>query len=199
MYRAGVTPGLSNALRTAATSVLPSNLAASTGATLQWGNSLSMVASTSRASLAATLLPNGISLPDVASKANVLPEELHRSQRVAPGHPAVMSRPSPLTPLRSLSSSMSNWSSSMAWTMARCASKNALASLKVHLFRTHNVVAQRMLPLFYQLHQRANPPAALVSTALASTARAAALPQLMPLPHQCLIRRHLLFQPPPHL
>ena len=46
---------------------------------------------------------------------------------------------------------------------------------------------------------RANPPAALVSTALASTARAAALPQLKPLPHLYLIPRHLLFQPPPHL
>jgi hypothetical protein len=194
-----VTPLLSNAPRTAATSVLPSSLAASTGATFKLAISHSMVALSLRASLAATLLPNGTSLLDVASKANALPAVLHRSQRIVPRHPAVMSRPSPSTPLRSRSNSMSNWSSYMAWKMAQPASKNALAPPKVHLLRTHNVVAQRMSLLFSQLHQRTPPPAALVSTALASTARAAALPQLKPLPHLCLIPRHLLFQPPPHL
>jgi hypothetical protein len=194
-----VIPLLLGVPRTAATSVLLSSLAASTGATLQLATSLSMVASSSRASVVAILLPNGISLPDVTSKANALPAALRRSQRIVPRHPAVTSRPSPLTLLRSPSNSMSHWSFNMAWTMAQLASKNALAPPKVHLLRTHNVVAQGMSPLFYQLHQRAPPPAALVSTALASTVRAAALPQLKPLPHLCLIPRHLLFQPPPHL
>jgi len=87
----------------------------------------------------------------------------------------------------------------MAWTMAQPASKSVLAPPKVHLLRTHNVVVQGMLPLFYQLLHRANPPAALVSIALAFTARAAALAQLKPLPHLSRIPRQLLFQPLPHL
>ena len=103
-----MTPLLSHAPRIVATNVLPSSRAASTGATSQWAISLPTVASTSRGSLAVTLLPNGISLPDVTSKANALPAVLHQSQRVVLMHPAVTSRPSPLTLLRSLSNSMSN-------------------------------------------------------------------------------------------
>jgi hypothetical protein len=64
--------------------------------------------STSRGSLAATPLPNGTSLQHVTSKANVLLAVLHRSQRIVPWHPAMTSRPSPLTLLKSLSNSISN-------------------------------------------------------------------------------------------
>lgn len=178
-----MTPLLTNAPRTAATSVLLSSLAVSTGATLQWATSLSMVVSSGRASLAAILLTNGTYLPDVPSKANAFPAVLHQSQRSVPRHPAVISRPSPLTPLRSLSNSMLTWSFTMVWTMVQPASKNALAPTKVPLSRTRNVAAQRMLLLFFQLHHRAALPVALVSTALGSTARAAAPPQPKLLPH----------------
>jgi hypothetical protein len=177
-----VTPLLTNAPRTAATSVLLSSLAASTGVILPSATFLSMVDSSSRVSPAATLSANGTCLPDVLSEANAFLVVLHLSLTSAPGHPARMYRHSPSILSRSLSNSTLTWSSTMAWMTAQPASKNAPAPRKGHLSRTPNVVAQRMSLLFYQPHQRAPLPAALVSTALASTARAAALPPPKPLP-----------------
>jgi hypothetical protein len=177
-----VTPFLTNAPRTAVISVLLSSLAASTGAIWPSATFLSMVDSSSRVSPAVTLSVNGTCLLDVLSEANAFLAVLHLSRTSAPKHPARIYPHSPSILLRSLSNSMLIWSSTMAWMTAQPASKNAPAPRKGHLSRTPNVVAQRMSLLFYQLHQRAPLPAALVSTALASTAQAAALPPPEPLP-----------------
>jgi len=89
-----VTPLLTNALRTAAISVLLSSRAASTGAILPLATLLSMVDLNSRASAASTPLVNGTCLLDGLSGTNAFPEALHRSRRIAPRHRAMISLPS---------------------------------------------------------------------------------------------------------